>query len=437
MQHSVSATFLLSSVIVLGFSLGRAHAQNDTVYTQKYLTRSTKFAWTTIGGDVLMLQGGTATALQNGQTRVSSFGNAFSPRVTIGGIHFWGHADFYVSIPVFTFQPGVSGFRDFLYQHGTETGLRVYPLRVAEGKVRPFVGISMRPIIYRHQSENIQYTNDAPRFEKIVVPFQAGVTYTTSQYLFSLSMYYTDFNSFDYHLTPGLTGVNEINPLSLNLSMLYHFDSDRKSRDPEGVRKINRQYELLRKEKKLSNWYWGVGLSSAFQMSKSEFIENNHAYLSNDLFGGLMPDITFGRFFNRPDMNVGVSYRSLRSTLKGFDTEINLQRRSYMIETYKNLFNWHGFLPFAGITASIEDLTANVNGMRHRDMRPSAGLIFGWDIRVTKTGSSTLRTNFRWNPNLHLKVDNERMMFDHLEFNFIQYVHYIGRNKLYKKHQLN
>lgn len=36
-------------------------------------------------------------------------------------------------------------------------------------------------------------------------------------------------------------------------------------------------------------------------------------------------------------------------------------------------------------------------------------------------------------PNLHLGVEGEKIMFDHLEFNFIQYVHYIGRGRFYEQ----
>ncbi|MCC7245640.1 MAG: hypothetical protein IT269_08180 [Saprospiraceae bacterium] len=61
--------------------------------------------------------------------------------------------------------------------------------------------------------------------------------------------------------------------------------------------------------------------------------------------------------------------------------------------------------------------------------------MFGWDIRVTKTGTSLLRTNLRYAPGLNLKTDDgQKVMFDHLEFNFIQYVTFIGRKKLYRKY---
>ncbi|MBK8886177.1 MAG: hypothetical protein IPN46_06305 [Saprospiraceae bacterium] len=35
----------------------------------------------------------------------------------------------------------------------------------------------------------------------------------------------------------------------------------------------------------------------------------------------------------------------------------------------------------------------------------------------------------------HRKVKDDKIMFDHLEFNFIQYVKFFGRAKIYKKYR--
>ncbi|MEO0334445.1 MAG: hypothetical protein AAF223_22695, partial [Bacteroidota bacterium] len=198
---------------------------------------------------------------------------------------------------------------------------------------------------------------------------------------------------------------------------------------------LNNQYHVLKKENRLSAWYWGLGPSAGLQMSKSEYLENNFPYLYDEYSSAFMPDITFGRFFNKPDMNVGLSFRTLGDRLAGFDTDIRLRRYSFMLETYKNLFNWLGFVPFVGVTGSVENLRADVNGTDYQETKPALGLIFGWDIRVTKTGTSLLRTNLRWIPDLHLEIEGDKMMFDHLEFNFIQWVQFIGRKKAYEKYQ--
>jgi len=83
---------LLAALTLLG--------QSDSVYTQKYLDKSTRFAWLTYGADINFLTGGTTQQLVNGTKVPTNFGSALMPRLTIGGINFWGHIDFYVTFPL-------------------------------------------------------------------------------------------------------------------------------------------------------------------------------------------------------------------------------------------------------------------------------------------------------------------------------------------------
>lgn len=75
-------------------------AQSDQVYTQSYLDKSTRFAWFTYGGDINYLTGGRTQQLSEGGLQNTDFGHTLMPRLTIGGIHFWGHTDFYVTFPL-------------------------------------------------------------------------------------------------------------------------------------------------------------------------------------------------------------------------------------------------------------------------------------------------------------------------------------------------
>ncbi|MEO0583537.1 MAG: hypothetical protein AAF135_15035 [Bacteroidota bacterium] len=43
----------------------RFYRQTDTVYTQDYLDKSTRFAWLTYGGDLNYLSGGTTPQMIN------------------------------------------------------------------------------------------------------------------------------------------------------------------------------------------------------------------------------------------------------------------------------------------------------------------------------------------------------------------------------------
>ena len=429
MKRSITLFLVITSL--------KSFAQYDSTYTQAYLEKSTKFAWLTLGAELFTEPGGTAQFIDGGILRETSFQNAITPRLTIGGIHFWGYTDFYVTFPLnfASIRDTPSEFETLEFRQGIETGARFYPLKLQPGRVSPFAGISFNTTSYRQELNGTNFSEGTPLHQQVVGPLEFGLTYTTDNYLITASAYYRTMDDFNYSLSAGgEVGVISPDPMSFSLRVYKYWDTDRHMRQPKVVRRLNRMHDILEEENKLSAWYWGIGPSAAIQLSKSSYLQNNFPYLYNDRIGGFMPDITFGRFFARPDMNLGVSYRTLGHRLRGFDTEIKLRRHSFMFEAYKNLFDYLGFVPYLGITASVEDLRAEVNGTEYQQTKGAVGLIFGWDIRVTNTGTSLLRTNLRWTPNLHLDVEGDEIMFDHLEFNFIQYVHFIGRKKAYAKY---
>ena len=59
------------------------------------------------------------------------------------------------------------------------------------------------------------------------------------------------------------------------------------------------------------------------------------------------------------------------------------------------------------------------------------GIIFGWDIRPIRNPWFILRTNLPYTPGLSADVSpGNRVAFDPLEFNFIQFVWYPGADTL-------
>ncbi|MCU0353720.1 MAG: hypothetical protein MUD08_08300 [Cytophagales bacterium] len=411
------------------------HAQEgDTVYTEQYLRKSTRFAWTHFGGDVLVQSGGTADYVsRTGGVSNTRFGVSAIPRLTIGGMHFWGHADFYVTFPLpFFLAQRPSGFSDWLYRSGVETGARVYPWRLKPGRLSPYAGISFRRLVYGHASVGVDEGRGFPKYERWVSPLQLGVTYTSQKWHFTAGLHYLLNNDFQYALSPTQFGNVTLNPLSFNIGLTRYIDTDRSMASAESARQENAKLKLLKKYRRLSTWYVGIGPSSALEVARSPYTAAYHPYLNDDQSSDLMLDFTFGRYFGKPDLNIGVSYRRMSSRQEAFDTELWRRRRSFMLEAYKFLGNYHGFVPYVGPTLSVESLTFTDNGQRTAELKPALGIIAGWDIRVTRTGTSLLRTNLRWTPNLHLIAEGEKVMFNHLEFNFIQWVHFFGRNKVYQ-----
>ena len=423
----MKAVYIVFSLLV-SVSL---YGQSDSVYTQSYLDKSTRFAWLTYGGDLNYLSGGTTQQLINGVKQDTDFGSTLTPRLTIGGIHFWGHADFYVTFPLsfLTLQDKPSGLNHLDVYQGVETGMRLYPLKLQPQRLSPFLGISFRRFRFSQESGESNSSNVVPSYGRFTHPVQFGLTYTSDQWHFSASGYYNYQNEFDYFISPTETANVRLNPVSFSLSFLRYIDTDRHFRKPGAAGQLNDYYQKLKSENLLSAWFFGIGPSAALQMNKSAYFRENYPFLYDNYSAAILPDLTFGRYFNNIDANVNLAYRTYGDRFEGFGTEIRTRRHSVGVESVKFLFNYLGFVPYVGPILSYENLNTSVNGIDYTENKLALGVTFGWDIRVTKTGSSLLRTNLRYYPNLHMSVEGEKMMFDHLEFNFIQWVQFIGRKK--------
>lgn len=353
-------------------------------------------------------------------------------------MHFWGHADFYVSFPLgfLSQQSTPDELQSLEVYQGVETGARIYPWKVQPNSLRPFVGISFRRLRYSQEEQDSPYENGTPSYGRFIYPLQYGLTYSTDKWHFSASAYYNLQNTFSIYTSPNeavpKAGV-DLDPLSFNISFLRYIDSDRNMRKKGSAAIINKSYQTLEENDLLSAWFFGIGPSSALQSTKSPYLQRAYPYFYDDYSATVMPDVSFGRYFHKRDWNLNLSYRTYGDEYEGFDSFIQTRRHSVGIESVKFLFNYLGFVPFVGPIVSHEFLHTEVNGQSFRTNKWAAGITFGWDIRVTKTGTGLLRTNLRYYPDLHMRIDGEKMMFNHLEFNFIQWVQFFGRKKAYLK----
>lgn len=401
----------------------------DSIYRQEKLQKSASFAALTFGGDILALSGGTIS----GANTKNSFGANVTPRLTIGGQHFWGHADFYVHFPLpLTIGQKPTGVDRFSNKEGIESGLKIYPYAMRPGRLSPYIGVSFQRAIFGYSPQSADYQYGEATYERFVTPIHAGVTYSTKKMLFTAGIRYNNKNKFDFYESKNQTTSISLNPLSFNLGVVRYMDTDIGMASTRGVAQQNLMYALLKKHNRLSDWYCAIGPSTALQMSKSPYFAKQHPYFhDNMLNSSLIPDVAVGRYFHRYDFNIGLSARAMSFKVSSFDTQIKLQRATVSLEAYKFLGNYHGFVPFLGSMLSFEHLRFNENGNKEQASKPALGVIFGWDIRVTQTGTGLLRTNLRYTPNLNMNIKGEKVMLDHLEFNFIQYVKFFGRGKVY------
>jgi hypothetical protein len=407
-----------------------ATAQTDSVYSMRYIDRSTRFAELTLGGDLLIQTGGTAN-LAEGKVSINP---TIQPRFNIGGLHFWGHADLYVSFPLFfSLNTPPDALQKTNLEQSVETGAKVYPWAIKAGKFRPYIGASFQPISYAHRTKGVDYGKGTPEYDRWITPWHLGLTYASKRYLFSVAAQYNRRTSFDYFVSRTETARIEISPISLQLGVNRYMDSDRGMRSAKAVKAINRAYAQLKERGLLSDWYIGIGPTTALQISKSPYLRGKFPYMRDEATSSfLAPEATVGYYFAGIDANLGLAYRYFGRRLQGYDADLRFRRHSMALEMYKFIGNYHGFVPFLGAFGSVERLSVIANTEKTVGIKPSAGIVFGWDIRVMNTQAGLLRTNLRYAPKLSLNVDGEKVWYDHIEFNFIQMIRYLGRSKYYK-----
>jgi hypothetical protein len=426
MRHFTIFTFL--------FSISALCSQTviDTVYTLDKIEKSTSFATMTYGVDLLTL-GKSSTTINGNNVNLP---NQFMPRLNIGGLHFWGHADFYVTFPLgLSFGSKSAEVNKFRYKEGVETGAKVYPWAIKEGRIRPYIGTSFQPLEFSYELNRDEYKYGGSTYSKFITPIHLGVTYSSKSLLYNVGVRYTRNTDFEYYQSSTNTSSSQYSGLNINFSLFKTFDSSKSLATDHQVDQLNKKQFILKKESGLSSWYWAIGPSSALEMTKSSHFNKTLPFFNTEMNNSfLVPELAVGRYFFKGDFNVNAAFRYMHWNLSAFDTKVTMNRTSLALEGYKFLFDYHGFVPFVGPSVMIDKLNYNENGNVINQTKPAIGVVFGWDIRVSSTSSSVLRTNLRWTPNHHLKVNGEKVMFDHLEFNFIQYVHFIGRNNIYKKY---
>jgi len=361
-----------------------------------------------------------------------------SPRILLGGTHFWGYADFYVSIPVARLGSQTPPeLKSVFYGEGVETGFRVFPWAIEQGKLRPFVGMAFKGAAFGqvNNEQNKPYKS-VPSVAKTIFPYQAGLVYASKKFLLQAGVYYQRKSDYRYPISRTQYGDVKISPWSFNVGMSYWINTNGGLASKNGVNYMKNGVKKLAAKKRLDCWYFGIGPSGTFEITKSEYVKDKYPFLRQESPGTLIPDVTAGRYFHRLDMNVGLSHRRLRYGSGGYNARLNYNRRSVMLETYKFLGDYHGFVPYIGPTLAYENLTfsdtdgANVKTFTTKKV--ALGVIFGWDIRLTRSETWLLRTNLRYTPNLHLKAEGKKVMFDQMEFNFIQFIWFAGRNKAFR-----
>lgn len=353
-----------------------------------------------------------ATLDSSGVTRSRTLKGEAQPRMTIGGFHFWGHVDFYVTFPLTSASRDSDSIK-FDYTSGVETGFHYYPWKRRINSLRPFVGGSWN---YRRFSIKSSQGEGDKDYESIF-PVGLGVSYTASNWGADLGWQWFWQNELDYAVSRDTVLKQAMPQHYLSLAIRYHKETS----------SFGRKFTAAPKR---YSWSAGLGVSSAFSVfSRGEYRATSAPWLDEQIVSDF-PEASVGFEYHPWKVNFVLSYRPMHFVQSGLGSEIDVKRDNVALDIFYLVLDYHGFVPFVGVSLGVENVRAshtdaiNNTDRNLSDRRFTPGVIFGWDIRPLPTPSFVLRTNLRYYPNVNMLLDNDDSVYrsDFLEFNFIQAV---------------
>lgn len=396
---------------------------NMNVYAQPYIeggkTRH-RFAQLNLGIDYKVFPGeGSQSSLLDSAGEIQNFqlNNQSESRIIIGGTHFWGHADFYISIPIVSFAK--SGFST-----GVETGIKYFPWKIEREKVRPYVGISQLPVKFKQGGGTLLI--------RYKYPLSAGFVYNHANHLIEAGFGYNYNNAIDYYISD-LTSVQiKTQPFWVSVGYKFMIETTVSAEKNWQNGKTKWITDTLASLGRLNGLTIAVGPSSAFFLKPSPHTENTAPY-TGEHNAAIFPEFGVGYYFHKPDIHCNLSYRGIKSEISAYGFNQQIKRKALTLEAYKFFADYYGFAVFAGLAVSYEWLYVNETDKqgititeKYKGIKP--GITFGWDIRPNRLQGWYLRTNLRYFPNLNVTMpDGKNVSFDQLEFNFIQLVVFPGR----------
>jgi len=434
MNNLIDKRFEKYGMLVLVFILTFASKIDAQVYVEKQSRH--RFAQSTFGIDVFGNAGVKTNFLNaDGQVQALDLGNMSTPRLIIGGTHFWGHADFAVIFPLSSASYDMEG-QKVAFGSTIETSFKYFPWRIKHHRVAPYIGISLTGYFFQQENTNIE-DGVGPDLAKGAFPLMAGFTFNHKQHLLEAGVSYLSRNEADYYLSEDFKSQITVSPTFFSLSYRYMLDTSLSAEKTWESGTTKKLTDKLASEGKLNNLFIGVGPSAAFALGDSNYNTEERPFLP-EVINNTFMDFSLGYYLHNPDLNFSVNYRGYKGSNDAYKLKQSTQRQSIGFEITKMFGDYHGFVPYAGPIVSLEKLSLNetYGGETVHDIsdnKVAMGLTFGWDIRPNRIQSFLLRTNLRWYPQLNLEVTEGKMIsFNALEFNFIQLVYYPGRRKLYK-----
>lgn len=446
-MHISDATYLARSLfwfwalITLGNSESFAQdSRNKYDFAQSYIGFSSQII-PGLGSAEILTDQSNPNSLQK-----RNLPYTYQPRLDIGGLHFWGHLDMMASIPLF------GGYRfsysdvDYHISTGFSMNVRYYPISILKPTafgLRPFAGLKWSDMRYWQKVKNQERGIE---LNKQILMIETGCAIEHKKYMIDLTLQWLPANQYTYPVSRIQNGKLEFPSLSFKVGVKYLFDITAVNKKPEVINEVNQFQKYLTEKKKLNAWSIGIGISEVLPVGKSTYKSKaDRSFLQNPGPMKIFPELGLTKYFHKADLEIRLAYRPIWNKQEGYGFIHKTQRHSISIETFKFLFDYKGFVPFAGLGYSFNHLNMAEydRGTKVQDkssVQFAPLLIIGWDIRPTRVEWMIIRSNIRWTPWLSMNIDGNKLQYNDVEINFLQYVVYpdrIIKKRDFKKQQIS
>jgi len=401
------------------------------VLAQPYEKTKTRhrFAQTTFGLDLYGMAGGSSV-FANTDSTLQNFdiSPSLSPRIHAGGLHFWGHLEFYFNINL----ARIALKKDPVKVKNTVSdviGVKYFPWAVKFGRPTFYIGSGLTGISFYQLGAN----GTTGQYNKLVLPATLGLFHYNRKWGYDVSFTYLYGAETKFYASKKMYSAIQTPPFVLNVGIRKMFETTGSAEKDYLSGKEDSVFKMMRKQRKLSSWIVGIAPSSAFYLREACNNASTYDFIGKGLYS-IFPEVAVGYYYDPLSVNLVLTSRYINKTKKAFDIQQNFQRLALGFECFWQFANYNGFAPYAGANLSYETLNfkeksnAGSSSFSFTGFKP--GIVMGWDILVSKYQPFTLRTNVRYFPNLGIDIgDHKKMWFDQIEFNFIELLFYPGRNK--------
>jgi hypothetical protein len=361
----------------------------------------------------------------------------------IGALHFFNHADLYVSIPLAMVARSIDAQRELSLSHMAVVGAKVFPWALLPGSVRPYLAAAAMFRTVHIEGGSDAASSPGGRTD-VVLPLGLGVAWRSPWHFIvdAQVQYVQDSASMASGVSARpLTEPRETYDLRwLDLSGMrvvvgvavdYHVSG---ASAPGFNERVAQQMQRRIDNGSMSTFYVAAGPSAQIVKASSSYFDERRPYLQGRYSVGPFPHLNVGYYHYPIDAEVRLAYRGFSGSAAGYGVDLETRTDALFLEALKFVdVRYYGFVPFLGIGAgySVSRVSDSAGGSTMSASRNQVvpSIVTGFDVRVNPATWWSLRTTLRWVPTTRVSIPGSGVAVDlgGLEFDFIQLVVYPER----------